>query len=422
MQTKKIVLPNGIRLLLVHKADSLSVTTLVLVRAGLLYEDKRTNGISHFIEHMCFKGTKNWPKSIDLSREFESMAANYNAFTGPEYTGYYATVRPKHLKRSVTILADLYHNPLYDEGEMDRERGVIKEEIKMYADQPGTHIQEIFDGMLYPNQPAGWNIGGTAESVDKLKVADLIKYREKYYTGANTVIVIAGNFSAPQAKELITKNFGHIRPGVVAKRAKPKYSQTKPEVIVESKKIDQVHFALGFRSFGSIHKDRATIGLLGKVLGGGMSSRLFQRIRVEMGAAYYIGAGQVARTDHGVFTIYGGVNATQLNNVLSAVIDECHKLCDVGVGEKELQLAKDNVLGSLELGLETSNELASFVGYDELLEGKFYTVKQIEKEIEKVTVGDIKKLARKIMQNKSLNLAVLGPNLKKERFVRILRV
>lgn len=422
MKTKKIVLPNGLTLLLVHKADGLSVTTLVLVRAGLLYEDNQTNGISHFIEHMCFKGTKNWPKSIDLSREFESMAASYNAFTGAEYTGYYATVRPKHLERSVRILADLYKDPLYEEGEFDREKGVIKEEIKMYADQPTTHIQEIFGQMLYPGQPAGWNIGGTAESVDGLKVADLIKYRQRHYTGVNTVVVVAGNFSEPSVKKLISCHFGEITRGTIVKRAQPKFSQSKPKVEIEEKKIDQAHFVLGFRSFGSLHKDRAKIGLLAKILGGGMSSRLFQKIRVEMGAAYYVGAHQVARTDHGVFTIYGGVNAKQLDKVVAVALEECRKISVGGVEERELRLAKDNVLGGIELGLETSFDLASFVGYDQLLEDRIYNIKQIEKEIEDVSTADIKRLAKKIFVDKGLNLAVLGPESKKEEFVRTLRV
>jgi predicted Zn-dependent peptidase len=422
MQTKKIVLPNGLTLLLVHKADSLSVTTLVLVRAGLLYEDKRTNGISHFIEHMCFKGTKNWPTSLDIAREFESMAANYNAFTGAEYTGYYATVRPKHLEQSVKILADLYQNPLYKTEEIDRERGVIKEEIKMYAEQPDTRLQEIFAEMLYPNQPAGWNILGTAQSIDNLTATDLIKYHDRHYTGVNTVIVVAGNFSIAATTKLINQYFGQISRGNVARRSKPKSAQVKPEVKIENKEIDQAHFALGFRSFGSIHKDRAKIGLLGKILGGGMSSRLFQKIRVEMGAAYYISASQVARTDHGVFTIYGGVNAVQIDDVLKTVIDECRRICQDGVDVSELRLAKDSVLGGIELGLETSHDLASFVGYDQLLEGRFYTVKEIEDEIEAVTVEDIKKIARQIMKNKNLNLAVLGPNLKKDRFVKKLQV
>lgn len=422
MQTKKIVLSNGLTLLLVHKADSLSVTTLVLVRAGLLFENKKTNGISHFIEHMCFKGTKNWPKSIDLSREFESMAASYNAFTGAEYTGYYATVRPKHLERSISLLADLYKEPLYDEGEMDRERGVIKEEIKMYDDQPNTRIQELFGEMLYPDEPAGWNIGGTPESVDGIKAADILKYRQKHYTATNTVIVVAGDLDSIPVKKIITKHFGDIVAGTMVKRGRPKHLQHAPEIKEEKKNIDQTHFILGFRSFGSTHKDRAKIGLLAKILGGGMSSRLFQKIRIEMAAAYYIGANQVARTDHGVFAIYGGVNTSQLKPVISAVMDECRRTLHDGVTADELRLAKDNVLGGIELGLETSYDLASFVGYDQLLEGKTYKIKEIEREIESVTTDDISNLAAKIMVDKGLNLAVLGPQSLEQSFVRSLRV
>src|SRR3989344_2097773 len=207
---KKITLENGLRIITVPKKDSTATTVLVLVEAGSKYETKDINGLSHFLEHLCFKGTKKRPEPGTISRELDSLGAESNAFTNQEYTGYWAKVQKKNFEKILEIIADLYLNPIFNPKEIDKERGVVIEELNMYEDTPMRKVEEIWHNLVYGDQPAGWDIGGTKELVSNITREEIIKYRSKHYVAPKTIVVIAGNMNGARVRALIQKYFGSL--------------------------------------------------------------------------------------------------------------------------------------------------------------------------------------------------------------------
>ncbi len=246
---KKIVLDNGLRIVLVPQAQSLATTVLILVEAGSKYETKEINGLSHFLEHMCFKGTKKRPTSIEISSELDGLGAVYNAFTEMEFTGYFAKARPDHFEAILDVISDMYLNQIFDLKEIEKERGVIIEELNMYEDLPMRRVQESFTNLLYGDQPAGWDIGGRKEVIKKLTRDDFIKYRNEHYLGQASLVVIAGQFNEEEAVEKIKTVFADIKTGKKTPKIKTIEQQDKPRILLKTKKTDQTHLVLGVRAF-----------------------------------------------------------------------------------------------------------------------------------------------------------------------------
>ncbi len=409
MTPEKHVLANGLRLITIPQPEALSVTTLVLVAAGSKYETAPIAGISHFLEHMCFKGTDQRKKPIDLSSELDSLGAAYNAFTAQEYTGYYATVAPPHFARALDLVADIYLHSTLPEPEIEREKGVIIEEINMYEDMPHHQVHDLFMELLYGDQPAGWGIAGTKETVRSFSQTDLLKYRAAHYLPQATLVVVSGRFAPDQALASVNNLFATMSKGEKADKLGVRENQSDPAFRVKTKKSDQSHVVLGVRSAGIMSADEMTLEVLATLLGGGMSSRLFVRIREEMGAAYYVRASQDSYTDHGYLAISAGVNNTLLEPAVVAMIEECKKLTTETVPEAELRRVKDSMIGHLYLGLETSSSQATFSGLQELLKHKFETAPALAAKIEAVNAQDLRRIAEEIFQNAKLNLAVVGP-------------
>ncbi len=408
MKFNKKVLANGLRIITVPMKENPAVTVLVMVEAGSKYETKNISGVSHFLEHMCFKGTRKRPKAIDISRELDSIGAHYNAFTSQEFTGYYAKSDPKHLDKVLDVVSDMYLNPLFETSEIEKEKGVIVEEINMYEDMPHRHVQDMLMEILYDGQPAGWNIAGTRETVKALKREDFVDYRNKHYVSGATVVVVAGSFNEKEIYAKIEKKFEGIHEGEKHVKTKVIEKQTDPQICIKFKKTDQTHLVIGVRSFDVMSKYNAALRVMGSLLGGGMSSRLFQKLRDEMGVGYYVHASNDSYTDHGVFTVSTGVDNTRVKEVIAAILAEFKKLTTDTVPQDELQKVKDYIIGNLMLGLETSDSQAEYCGYQEILKRELKTPDESAEKILAVTSEDIKSLANTIFTDERLNLAIIG--------------
>lgn len=408
MKFTKTILKNGLKVITVPMKDNPTVTVLVMVEAGSKYETKETNGLSHFIEHMCFKGTEKRPKAIDISRELDTVGAQYNAFTLQEYTGYYAKADFKHLDLLLDVVSDMYLNPVFEDKEIEKEKGVIIEEINMYEDLPRRKIQVIFMKLLYGDQPAGWDIAGTKENIKNIKRSDFLDYRRKHYVPSATTVVIAGKFDERKTLNNVKKKWDEISAGKKNNKIKTAESQKKPEILLHHKDTDQTHLVLGVRSFDAYSKNNPAIKVLSAVLSGGMSSRLFQKLRDEMGICYYVCAENDTYTDHGVLQVSAGLDNKRVKEGISAILEEFRKLKTESVSETELNKVKQQLQGNLYLGLETSDSFAEYCGYQEVLNKPIKTPEEIIAEIQSITATDVKKIANKIFQDKNLNLAMIG--------------
>jgi len=418
---KKIILENGLRIILAPKEDSFSTTVLVLVGAGSDYEIKEINGVSHFLEHLCFKGTKKRPTSLDISSELDHLGAVYNAFTSNEITGYFAKALPQHFEKILEIVSDLYLNPIFDPKEIEKERGVIIEEINMYEDLPMQKAQELFAKLLYKDQSAGQFVAGTKENIKNLKRDDILNYRNQHYLAKAVVVVAAGKIGDEnKIIELVKKNFENTKQGKKEIKTPTQDIQEKPEILVKEKKLDQTHLVLGVRAYNLFDKRRFVLELLSDILGGGMSSRLFQKLREQLGACYYVNSSANNFIDHGYLAISSGVDNNRVEEIIKVILEELDRIKNEEIKEAELQTAKNHLIGNLFLGLESSNELAGFYGSQEILKEEILTPEEIAKNIQAVSEKNIQEVAQDVFQNNKLNLALIGPAKGQEKIEKIL--
>jgi predicted Zn-dependent peptidase len=422
MNYKKTILSNGLRVITIPEENSLAVTVFVLVEAGSKYETKEVNGISHFLEHMCFKGTKNRPTALDITSELDSLGAQYNAFTSQEFTGYYAKVAANHFAGALDIVSDLYLNPLLPAAEIEKEKGVIVEEINMYEDLPQHRVQDLILEALYGNQPAGWNIAGDKEIVKTFNRDTFLKYRGEHYVSSATTVVVAGNFNEEKAIKDIESKFSDMHAGEKRGKLKVTDNQIAPVVLAKKKESDQTHLVLAVRTFPAVDKRNHTIDVLSQILGGGMASRLFQKIRDEMGAAYYIRCSNNVHTDHGFLEASAGADNKRAKEVISAIVGEFSRLKNELPTEKELNRAKESLIGHMFLGLETSDAIAGHYGLQEVIKREIEQPEEYAEKIRAVTGEDIMAVAKDIFVQKNLNLATIGPSDKKEDLAELLRI
>ncbi len=406
---KRLVLKNGLRLILVPRKEALATTVSVSVEAGSKYETKEINGLSHFLEHMCFKGTTNRPKQIDIVSELDSLGAQYNAMTGMETTSYYAKAKKDSFDKILEIVADMYLNPIFPAEEIEKEKGVIIGEINMYEDLPQRRVQEFFMELLYGDQPAGWSIAGRKEVIERLNREDFIKYRAKHYLPPSTVLIIAGGFEPSEAVKKVKMYFDKMPAGVKGAKPKVREEQKQPQELVSFKETDQTHVVLGFRAFGIFDERKYALDLLADILGGSMSSRLFQKVRDEMGAGYYVNASTDFYNDHGIIAMSAGIHHEKVEPVIKAALAEFRRLKDEKIGNDELKRGKDHLTGNLFLAVETSDELGSFYGSQEIMGLPLQTPEEIADKIQKVTAEEIQAVAKDLFLEEQLNLALIGP-------------
>ncbi len=415
-------LENGMKVLLVPMGDQRTATVLVLVETGSKYETKEKNGISHFLEHMCFKGTTNRPNQLVISRELDSMGAEYNAFTGHEYTGYYAKVAATHLPNALDLISDVYCNSLFKEEDIEQEKGAIVGEIDMYEDMPMRKVGDLFMKLVYGDQPAGWEISGPKELVTTFTRADFLAYRAMHYVPSATTVVVAGEFNSRIVTSLIKKQFAGLDKQKKFGKAKIDDTQVGPRTILKYKESDQTHLIVGVRSYPLMHKDYPVLGVMAAVLGGGMSSRLFQKVRTEMGLGYYVRAANDSFTDHGMFAASAGVVNNRAEEAVEAMLAEFKRLKTDAVPAVELKKVKDMMAGRLMLGLESSDEIAEFFGFQEVLRRQLSTPEDLLLRLNKVTSKDIMRVAKAIFRTEKLNLALIGPWKDDKRFLKILKL
>jgi len=420
-KSNKILLKNNLRVISVPMADALTTTILILVEAGSEYETRKNNGVSHFLEHMCFKGTEKRLSSLDITSELDAVGAAYNAFTSNQYTGYYAKVQPKYFDEILDIISDIYLNPVFNQREIEKERGVIIEEINMYEDLPMRRVQEFFTNLLYGDQPAGWDIAGKKEIIRRINRNDFIEYQKNHYLGKSTTVVVTGNFNEKEAVKKIESAFSGIRTGKKIQKLKTVESQKSPRIFLKMKETDQAHLVVGVRAFDIFDKRKYAIDLLADILGGGMSSRLFQKLREEMGAAYYVKSEADLLSDHGFLTASAGVDNNKVSEAIKAVVEEFERLVKEPIEKEELQRVKDRCVGGLIMGLETSDQLAGFYGGQEIITKKIVSPEETIKKIQAVKVEEISAVAKDIFKNNKLNLAIIGPFKEKPRFEQILK-
>lgn len=418
---KKIKFDNGLRLILVPDEHNLATTVMVLVAAGSMYETKNTNGLSHFLEHMCFKGTKKRPTQLIIASELDGLGAEYNAYTSREYTGYYAKARNEDLDKILDVVSDMYLNPIFDPEQIEKERGPIIEEINMREDLLHNRVQELILTLVYGDQPAGWKIAGPKENILRLKRDDFLKYRGEHYVADGTIIVVAGGFGEKHVEEKIKKAFDGIKADKKHQRERVKEKQDSPRSRVDFKESDQTHLVLGFRALDLFDEKRFALEVLANALGGGISSRLFQKIRSEMSAAYYISASADLYTDHGLFLASAGIDHRKIEDVIKAILEECRVLKEKALPDDELKRVKNNMIGHIFLSLESSDELAGFYGGQEVLGLPTLSPEELAAKIEKVSAEEVQSVAKNIFMNDRLNLATLGP-FKDKNFSDILKM
>jgi predicted Zn-dependent peptidase len=405
-------LSSGIKTIL-YPSKSLPLSTiLILVKTGTDYEKKQNNGISHFIEHLFFKGTKNYPDPNILAVELDKIGADYNAFTSYEYTGYYIKTLPEFTENGIELLGDMLTNPIFDEKEIEKERGVILEEIKFVHDTPQYYIFDEGLKLLYGDQPAGWSILGKENIVKRLDRNDILNYFLKQYTNKNMMIIIAGNFNKNNILRTLEKVFSKFRKSNPYKKAKTKNYQDRLRLkIIQRKDIKQAHILILFRKRGlkDLKEERFKEKLLTSFLGYGFSSRLFKILRQELGLTYYLKIDDTLFYDRGYFYIQFGCDVDKINFALSKTMEELKKIKQEKIYEDEIEKSKTILKNNLLSTVETSMDLASFYGFEYFYFNKFISIEENIKKIEKIKEKDLKNAANKILNIKNLNCIVISP-------------
>jgi len=425
MNFSKHILPNGVRAVLIPMAGTQTVLAQVLAGTGSHYETKGQNGISHFLEHILFKGTSKRPSSRIIAEEIDQVGGELNAFTDKEQTGYWARVAKQHWRLALDVTADLYLNPLLEQEEINRERGVILQEAAMYRDMPAAHVWDVFEKLLYGDQPAGRSIVGEEENIRNFQKKDFVDYLKNQYGPKNTVVAVAGNFSEKEVLGEIKKLFCE---SALEKRKKMNQKITgikkfKPSqsAVFFPKKTDQAQFVLGGPASDMFGADRYAEKLLAIVLGGGMSSRLFLNIRERRGLCYHISAGTEQNLNSGYFHISAGVDPLKLPLTVELVLAELKEIKSKKVSLQELKKSKEYFKGKILMGLESPVGAASFFANQELFKNRIEKEKVLLDRIEKISASDLLRVANRIFDKKNLKLAVVTEKKQEQVFEKLLK-
>lgn len=420
MDYKKTTLSNGLRIITAPMKNTETVTVVVMVGVGSRYENEKEAGISHFLEHMFFKGTEKRPNTLAIAEELDSIGGEYNAFTSKDKTGYYAKVDAKHFKTALDVVSDIFLNSKLEKEEVEREKGTIIQELNMYEDTPVRSIGDIFENLLYDGNYLGREIVGYKNTIKSFKREDFVDYKSKFYVANDTVMCVAGSFDEKKVIKEIAGYFSQMEKGQKPHFEKIREKQTKPELKIKWKETDQTHFILGNRAFDHNHKDRFALSLLSIILGGSMSSRLFTEVRERRGLAYRISTGVEAYEDCGYIATQAGVDHGKLELTIKTILEEYKKISEKKIDSKELQKAKDFIKGKSIMDFESSDEVAMFFIDQEVSKKKILTLKEIFEKIDKVTENDILRVAKSVFQKRKLNLAVIGPHKNEKKIAKLL--
>ncbi len=417
---ERSVLDNGLRVVMAPMPEARSVTCMIMVAAGSRYETRESSGIAHFTEHMFFKGTERRPTARDIAAEVDAIGGEFNAFTGKEYTGYYVRCAAESRSLALDVLVDMIRHSKFDAGEIEREKGVIVEEMNMYFDSPRDYVDSIYERLLFGDQPLGWDVIGTKETVRTVTRDTFLDYLGRWYVPSRMVIGLGGRLNGDATSEV--ENFlGDLVPGETGSPSVAEIpSPTKPRVKVQHKTSDQAHLVLGTLSHPTQHPDRYVSQVLAAILGGGMSSRLFTEVRERRGLAYYIFCHNSTFADTGTLYAQAGVDLNRVDQAIETIVDEFRRIVDESVPEAELKKAKEYTKGRLVLQLESPQGLISFGLRREVIEGGAVDPAEVLAGLDAVGSEDIQRVAREIIGERALHLALIGPFEDGERFQRLL--
>ncbi len=397
-----------------------SATILVMARVGSRYETKSEQGISHVLEHMLFKGSEKWPTAKDIAQTLDGLGADYNAFTSKDQTGYYIKVAYEHLPKAMEVLSDMIWHPLLSAEELEREKKVICEEIKMYEDNPLMHIGDLLEGLIFANSSLGVNIAGSIKSVSALRRSQVVAFHRKFYGANNLLVVVAGKMTST-VNNLLSKNFSLNRQSVPGVYKKFHSNQSKPRLVWQKKDTQQVQLAFGFPAYGYRHKNRLALDLLAMVLGGNMSSRLFMRLREREGLCYAINSSTENYEGIGLLAIQAGLDKSRLSQAISLIKEELQKVITKPVSQQELTKAKDYVKGKMTLAMENSSIQAQWAARQYIFEHSLENYQSVLERLNRLTPVDLRRVAKEIFNFKKANLAIIGPDDNKRVWLNLIK-
>jgi predicted Zn-dependent peptidase len=413
-------LSNGVRLLTAPMPQVQSVACFIMLGAGSRYETPETNGIAHFAEHMFFKGTERRPTAQQIGLELDGIGAEFNAFTGKEYTGYYVKCAAEHRQHGLDVLVDMLRHSTFASEEIEREKGVIIEEMNMYFDTPRDYISGVYHQLLYDDTPLGWDIIGRKETVRGATRETFLEYVDRWYKAPKMVVGFAGNFDErvrAEVEELLAEVEGSDPGGP---EPIPDSDGSAPRVRIHTKASDQAHIAMGVPSYSLTHPDRYALQLLGTVLGTGMSSRLFTEVRERRGLAYYVFATNHSYTDTGTLYSQAGVDINRIDEAVETIARELKRIASEPVPADELEKSKNVAKGRFVLQTESPHGMIMYGLRREVLEGQVEEPEEVLRQLDAVTVEDVQRVAQDVIGRNGLKLALIGPFDEPERFEKIL--
>lgn len=424
MEAHKHTFNSGLRLITVPMPTLTSATICVWVNVGSRYEAESNAGISHFLEHMAFKGGKKYSNAKMVSETIDAIGAEYNAATSKDWTNFYIKTQTSFLEKAADVLSDMILSPKLDEEDIHRERGVILSEMDMYEDAPMYRINDIFDQLYFKGNTLGRDIIGYKKTVgETIKRADFIEFRKKHYHPQNMLITIAGGVTEEESIKLVSKYFDNVPKGPDKETfTNFNLNQTSPRIRLVEKKIEQAHMIIGFPGFNLGNENRYIESVLSTILGGGMSSRLFTEVREKRGLCYNIRAGSDHFVDCGNFSVYVGTDPNKSVEAIKVILSEIESLKNrVGkITKEELQKAKDYEKGHIALSLENTRTVGSYFGYEELLLERYSSIEEDFKGIDSVTEDQVCLMANEIFDTKKINLAIIGPFEDTKQFEKVL--
>lgn len=402
---KKTYLTNGIPVIMEQMKGVSSVSLGIWVNVGSRYEAPDRNGVSHFLEHMFFKGTQKL-SAKDIAVAADSLGCDLNAFTSRENTAFYVRILNENFEKGMDLLSDIFLNSTFQEEEIEKEKGIIGEEIKMAEDTPDDYIHDLFTQTIWGSNGIGQPILGRVETINLFKREDISDHINKYYGVENTIIACAGDFDSVKLIDTLNKNFSSMRVGTKPKHETAPAFENKTEIF--TKDLSEVHICIGTEGVSQTSKHRYELYLLNTIFGSSVSSRLFQEVREKRGLVYSIYSYLASYLDTGVWAVYAGASRQNTVEVINIVLKELKDLFET-ITENELQRAKDQLKGNLILGLESTGSRMQNIARQELYYGKYYSIQEIIKNINKIKLKQVKELSKRLTENSKFSLTVLGP-------------
>jgi len=425
MDYKLTTLENGLRVITVPMPGLESVTVTVWVKTGSRFEEKRINGISHFLEHMVFKGSTKRPSARAISEAVDSIGGEFNAATSKDWTNFYIKSRSGSAETAMDVLADMVLNPLLKSEEIEREKGTIIQELAMYEDTPMIKIQDVFEGLIFKGSSLGWDVGGDKDSVNAVKREDFIEYRGEHYHPDEMFVSVSGRITENAAVELAEKYFTNLKlqkSNLKSEFQNFKPAQKEPKFELKTKKVEQAHIILGFLSEGRGYEGRFAQSVLSTILSGPMSSRLFIEVRERRGLAYAVKPSGDKFAEIGYSGVYAGVDPGKAEEAIAVILEQIYGISNgqFPISNKELEKTKEYIKGHIALSLEDTQVAGDFFAEQVMFLKEVLTPDEIYKRIDKVTIEDIIKEAKKLFTKDRLNLAIIGPYEDSSNFKKII--